>query len=340
MSSFLQQYYHLDHNRPIIALAPMAGVTDLPFRTICEQLGADYSVTEMAATAPQLLHSDKNQARLNFTPNAKVNILQIIGNDAEQMATAAQRYADMGADIIDINLGCPARKIHRKGAGSALLADLDLVKSILTEVTRRCPVPVTIKTRLGTDHNNYTLLKLGEIAGELGIKLITVHGRTRADQFGGRAQFTEIAKLKQTVPHLAIIANGDIDSVASAKAVLAQTHCDGLMIGRGAVGNPWLFSEIQHAVCSAKSQPSTAKIDIILEHIRQTHRFYGEKTGLRFARKHIRAYLKHFNLSEAFAKLAKVEQAERQFAILESILKNDLTTSIDEKKEKTKSNPS
>lgn len=320
--------------QPVIALAPMAGVTDLPFRTLCEDLGADYSVTEMAASAPQLLASDKNRSRLHFTPRSRIKILQIIGNDAKQMATAAQHYADCGADIIDINLGCPAKKIHRKGAGSALLADLDAVKNILTAVTKHCPVPVTIKTRLGTDHQHYTLLNVGKIAVDLGIELITVHGRTRACHFNGHAQFDEIAKLKQTFPQLAVIANGDIDNVDKAKAIIQHTQCDGLMIGRAAVGNPWLFSEIKHAFYpTLKLKPQT-KTDTILAHIRQIHRFYGDEKGLRFARKHIRAYLHHLNLSQHFHQLAKIEQAEQQFAILTTILQNaTVLPHVDEKEE-------
>ncbi len=323
MSAILKKYYQHSDNRPIIALAPMAGVTDLPFRTICDRLGADYSVTEMAATAPQLLQSDKNQSRLTFTPNAKVKILQIIGNDAKQMATAASLYAQMGADIIDINLGCPAKKVSKKGAGSALLSDLDLIKSILSEVKSNCPIPVTIKTRLGTDHDNYTLLKIGEIISELGIELITVHGRTRACQFKGNAEFNEIAKLKQSFPNLTVIANGDIDSTDKALSVLEQTQCDGIMIGRGAIGNPWLFSEIKQAVGGDFTTPIalSTKTQTILEHINNTHQFYGDKKGVRFARKHIRAYLQYLSLSQEFDKLAKIEQAEKQFAILEKIVK-------------------
>ncbi len=324
MNSKIKHYYGITEDRPMIALAPMAGVTDLPFRHVCEQLGADYSVTEMAATAPQLLQSDKNQSRLNFTPNAKIKILQIIGNDAEQMATAAQHYAQMGADIIDINLGCPAKKVHRKGAGSALLADLDLVKVILTEIKNRCPVPITVKTRLGTDHDNYTLLRIGEIISNLDIELITVHGRTRACQFKGQAQFSEIAKLKQAFPQLTVIANGDIDSVEKAKSVLEQTQNDGIMIGRNAVGNPWLFSEIKQAFCPSFRPLKKNKAEIILEHIQQTHFFYGEKKGVRFARKHIREYLQHLGLSPYFEQLAKVEQAPEQFAILKNLLNKHL----------------
>lgn len=318
MSAFLQHYYGIS-NRPAIALAPMAGVTDLPFRTLCEELGADYSVTEMAATAPQLLHSDKNQSRLHFTPTAHVNILQIIGNDAQQMANAAQHYADLGADIIDINLGCPAKKINRKGAGSALLGDLDNVKEILTTVTRHCPVPVTVKTRLGTDHENYTLLAVGEIAADLGIELLTVHGRTRSCKFNGKAQFTEITKLKQRYPQLTILANGDINSLDDVQRIINDTACDGVMIGRSAVGNPWLFSEIKHYYNNT-TPTINEKSRLIIQHIQNTHLFYGQDKGVRFARKHIQAYLRHLGLSQYFSQLAEISCADTQLAHLESIL--------------------
>lgn len=313
----------LDNNslpRPIIALAPMAGVTDVPFRTLCEQLGADYSVTEMAASAPQLLASQKNQTRLEFPDNTQIKILQIIGNDAAQMADAARIYADMGADIIDINLGCPAKKISKKGAGSALLSDLALVEKILSAVVAACPVPVTVKTRLGSDHNNYTLFSVAQMVSDLGIAQLTVHGRTRADKFNGTAQFDEIARVKRAFPALKIIANGDIDSVARAENVLAQTACDGLIIGRGAVGNPWLFSELRARFDSDYTTPPIDKNALILAHIAQTHAFYGDIKGVRFARKHIQAYLTHLGLSTQFSALAKTTDAGTQLQQLEKLL--------------------
>ncbi|MBS9778284.1 MAG: tRNA-dihydrouridine synthase [Gammaproteobacteria bacterium] len=312
MSNKLTELF--ENNFPI-ALAPMAGVTDLPFRSLCESLGADYSVTEMAASAPQLLDSDKNQSRLHFTSNARVKILQIIGNDAEHMSCAAEHYASLGADIIDINFGCPAKKVSSKGAGSALLSDLDSVQNILSMVVQRCSVPVTLKTRLGTDHDNYTLLKVGEIALKLGVELITVHGRTRACKFRGEAQFSEVAKLKQMFPELRVVANGDIDSVPAARAVKEQTNCDGLMIGRGAVGNPWLFSDIK--VGERNSLVLSSRIlDTIIEHVLATHVFYGEAKGVRFARKHIQAYLQYLGISDVFDKIAKIDSAEEQIDIL------------------------
>lgn len=327
MKAHLQQRYGIEtaNQRPLIALAPMAGVTDVPFRELCETLGADYSVTEMAASAPQLLDSHKNLSRLHFTQQARVKILQIIGHDAEQMANAARAYAEQGCDIIDINLGCPAKKVSRKGAGSALLSDLPLVARILSAVTTACPVPVTLKTRLGPDHNDYTLLTVAEMALERGIELMTVHGRTRACRFNGKAQFTEIAKLKHTFPELSVIANGDISDVATAEAVFNETACDGLMIGRAAVGNPWLFSDIRrHFDAHFSPQPleDADKNVLMLTHIRRIHDFYPAGKGVRFARKHIQAYLRQRGLADAFTTLANIDDAEaqrQQFAHLLSI---------------------
>ncbi|MGY0398937.1 MAG: tRNA dihydrouridine synthase DusB [Ostreibacterium sp.] len=329
MSPILQKRYGINTDRPIIALAPMSGVTDLPFRTLCEQLGADYSITEMAATAPQLLNSDKNQSRLHFTLNAHLNILQIIGNDARQMAYAAAFYANLGSDIIDINLGCPAKKVNSKGAGSALLSDIDLIKKILSKISKACPVPVTIKTRLGPSHDNYTLYEVANIADSLGIDLITVHGRTRVCKFNGQAQFDEIATVKQSFPQLAIIANGDIDNITVAKNILAHTKCDGLMIGRAAIGNPWLFSEIRQQL-DAQFIPYTGDKNLfIIEHIRQMHRFYGENKGLRFARKHIKAYLNYHQKNEQFNQLAGLSDANIQLASLTDLLKKSPINTTD-----------
>ncbi len=211
------------------------------------------------------------------------------------MANAAKSYAELGADIIDINLGCPAKKVSSKGAGSALLDDLDNVRNILTEIVKICPAPVTIKTRLGPNHDNYTLLAVAEMASNLGIELLTVHGRTRACQFSGEAQFAEIAKLKKEFPHLAVIANGDIDSLEKAQQVLEQTNCDGLMIGRASVGNPWLFANIRAWLDPQFTAPAPImdKKAFIIAHIDKTQQFYGDITGVRFAKKHIQAYLQH-----------------------------------------------
>ncbi len=239
------------------------------------------------------------------------------------MARAAQHYAAMGAEIIDINLGCPAKKVSKKGAGSALLENLPLVADILARVVACCPVPVTVKTRLGTDGDNYTLFEVAQIVSDLGIELLTVHGRTRADKFTGQAQFDEIARVKQAFPDLAMIANGDITDVAKAKSVLSHTGCDGLMIGRGAVGNPWLFSTIRQQLDATYRPPEIDKAELILEHIRQTHAFYGDIKGVRFARKHIQAYLQHLGCAQQFASLAKINTPREQLLQLTRILSLD-----------------
>ncbi|PIE45081.1 MAG: tRNA dihydrouridine synthase DusB [Gammaproteobacteria bacterium] len=320
MNPTLRQRYGINNDRPIVALAPMAGVTDLPFRTLCEAMGADFSVTEMAATAPRLLASQKNQKRLHFTPHARVNIVQIIGNQATEMAQAARQYADLGADIIDINLGCPAKKVNKKGAGSALLADLKRVEEILTAVTHASPVPITVKTRLGTDHDTDTVFEIARLAVELEIELLTIHGRTRACRFSGTAQFEQIAAVKYHFPQLAIIANGDIDSLERCKTVLTQTRCDGVMIGRGAIGQPWLLSDIRRHFDDHFIAPHLDKPALILRHIAEIHNFYGPTRGVRFARKHIRRYLEQLQFGSAFSRLAAVDCPKEQLNILADIL--------------------
>lgn len=319
----IKRRYGIVEDRPIIALAPMAGVSDLPFRTLCESLGADFSVTEMLATAPQLIHSDKNQARLNFTPKNTPKVLQIIGNDIKQMTKAAQHYADQGAQIIDINLGCPAKKVNSKGAGSALLSDLALVKTLLESITKVCPVPVTVKTRLGPTPQQQTLPAVAEIAQDVGIELMTVHGRSRACHFKGQAQFEAIAHVKQRYPNLAILANGDITDLQTARSVLSSTGCDGLMIGRGAIGNPWIFSIIRCFFDSYFSPPDkVTPTQQILQHLKAIHQFYGEFKGVRLARKHLRAYLNFLELNQQFATLAQITDATVQYQRLNAILKH------------------
>lgn len=321
--------YGIVDDRPILALAPMAGVSDLPFRTLCESLGADFSVTEMLATAPQLIGSEKNQARLNFTPKKTPNILQIIGNDVKQMTQAAQHYAALGAQVIDINLGCPAKKVNSKGAGSALLSDLALVKTLLESITKVCPVPVTIKTRLGPTPQQQTLMAVAEIAQEVGIELITVHGRSRTCHFNGQAQFEALANLKQCYPHLAILANGDIADLPTARSVLDLTGCDGIMIGRGAVGNPWIFNIIRCFFDNHfSSSEKTNFTEQILQHLTAIHQFYGESKGVRLARKHIRAYLHFLGLDQQFVTLARVTDATVQYQQLSAILRQIDNTNL------------
>lgn len=292
----------------------------MPFRELCEQLGADYSITEMMASAPQLYDSEKNQQRLHFTRDQTPNIVQVIGNNPKHMADAARHYSDSGAEIIDINLGCPAKKINRQGAGSALLSDLAAVKTILTAVTKACPVAVSLKTRLGPRHGRYTLDEVSNIAESLGIDLITVHGRTRACRFNGQAQYDLIAAIKQKY-QLMVIANGDIINSKKAQAVLDYTHCDGIMIGRAAIGNPWLFNDIARHVKADNTPPKIPEYkQQILEHISMTHDFYGARKGVALARKHIQGYLKKLNKASDFQQLATIDQQQEQLDVLATIL--------------------
>ncbi len=311
---------------PLIALAPMAGVSDLPFRQVCEFFGADYSVTEMTSSIPRLIDSKKNQTRLHLNHNSHVNVVQIIGNNPQEMADAARYYADLGADIIDINMGCPAKKVCKKAAGSALLRDIPLVTNILKAVTAAAPVPVTLKTRLGWSQAEINIHEVAHIAESEGIELLTIHGRTRACRFLGHARFDEIAevKAKRTIP---IIANGDISSAEEATAVLKATQCDGVMIGRASVGKPWIFAETQQNLgfLSEKKQQNTSlKLEnlcrIVLHHIDDIHQLYGHG-GARIARKHIQQYLKSLGYpSHLFAQLLTIEDNQSQKDQLRELL--------------------
>lgn len=313
-------------NAPLVALAPMAGVSDLPFRKVCEFFGADYSVTEMTSSIPRLIDTKKNQTRLHLNPDSHANVVQIIGNDADEMADAAKYYADLGADIIDINMGCPAKKVCKKAAGSALLRDIPLVTEILEKVVAASPVPVTLKTRLGWSKEEITIHEVAHIAEDVGIQLLTIHGRTRACRFLGQAQFAEITKVKAT-SNLPIIANGDIDSPERAQQVLQQTGCDGIMLGRASVGQPWLFRQIQQTLgglsenkLKSTSLDSANLCRIILYHIEETHRLYGEN-GARNARKHIQQYLKATGRPRhLFAQLQSIEDNQTQRDKLQELL--------------------
>ncbi len=282
--------YQLDN--PLI-LAPMAGVTDQPFRQLCKQLGAGMTVSEMIASDPRLWNSKKSRLRKIHTGELGIRSVQIAGTEPELMALAAQHNVEHGAQIIDINMGCPAKKVCKKAAGSALLQDPPLVERILTAVVKAVEVPVTLKIRTGQDAHNRNGLEIAKIAEQAGIKALAIHGRTRADKFLGNAEFETIAAIKQAVS-LPIIANGDIDSPEKAQQVLAQTQADGLMIGRAAQGKPWIFREIWHYLQTGEylAAPSWQEIQqILLQHITGLHQFYGEVMGPRIARKHVSWYL-------------------------------------------------
>ncbi len=283
-----------DHalSSPVI-LAPMAGVTDRPFRTLCRQLGAGLAVSEMVTSDSALWRSRKSQWRLDHRDESGPISVQIAGSEPQQMADAAQLNVDNGAQIIDINMGCPAKKVCKRAAGSALLRDETLVEAILRAVTRAVTVPVTLKIRTGWSPEQRNAVRIARIAEAAGIRLLAVHGRTRACKFEGEAEYETIAAVKAAVS-IPVVANGDIDSPEKAAAVLAATHADGVMIGRAAQGRPWLCGQIAQYLAHGtyNAAPDAQELrQILLTHLRNLHEFYGEAMGARIARKHVGWYL-------------------------------------------------
>jgi tRNA-dihydrouridine synthase B len=276
-----------------LALAPMAGVTDLPFRLLCRRMGAGIAAGEMLTCDVRLWHTEKSRRRMDHSGEPEPRVVQIAGGDPEMMAEAARRNVDAGAQIIDVNMGCPAKKVCNKAAGSALLKDEPLVRQILEAVVKAVDVPVTLKTRTGWNPDHRNGLAVARMAESIGVQALAIHGRTRACMYQGNAEYDTIAAIKQSVS-IPVFANGDIDSGVKAKHVLEQTGVDGLMIGRSAQGRPWIFREIIAALNDeAFDEPSIAEVrDIMLAHLRDLHAFYGEEAGVRVARKHIDWYAK------------------------------------------------
>jgi tRNA-dihydrouridine synthase B len=277
-----------------LALAPMAGVTDLPFRLLCRRMGAGIAASEMLTCDVRLWHTEKSRRRMDHSGEPEPRVVQIAGGDAAMMVEAAQRNVDAGAQIIDINLGCPAKKVCNKAAGSALMKDEPLVRQILEAVVKAVHVPVTLKMRTGWDTEHRNGVAIARMAEAIGVQALAVHGRTRACMYQGSAEYDTIRAIKQSVS-IPIFANGDIDSGVKAKSVLEQTGADGLMMGRSAQGRPWIFREILSQLSGADVfvAPSIAEVrDIMLAHLRDLHAFYGEEAGVRVARKHIDWYAK------------------------------------------------
>lgn len=277
---------------PVI-LSPMAGVTDRPFRDLCYQLGADLCVSEMVTSEKHLWNSRKTQLRLNHKDEKGIRSVQIAGTDPQKIVDAALFNVDNGAQIIDINMGCPAKKVCNVLAGSALLKDEPLVAEILATVVDAVTVPVTLKIRTGWDASNKNAVSIAKIAEQSGIQALSIHGRTRADAYKGVAEYETIAAVKAAVS-IPVIANGDITSPEKAKQVLEFTRADGLMIGRAAQGNPWIFQQIKHylaedTILAPANNIETSKI--LTEHLQNLYEFYGELSGVRIARKHIGWYI-------------------------------------------------
>lgn len=285
-----------------LILAPMAGVTDLPFRKLCRSLGAGMAVSEMVSSNSLLWGSDKTKRRASHYGETDPKSVQIMGTEPGMMAEAAKYNADTGAQIIDINMGCPAKKVCNVLAGSALMKDEKLVGEILSAVVEAVDIPVTLKIRTGWDHQSRNALNIARIAEDAGIQSLAIHGRTRADQYRGDAEYDTIADVKSRI-NIPVIANGDIKTPEKAKSVLDYTKADAVMIGRAAQGRPWIFREIEHYLNTGEHlpAPSVTEIrDIMLGHLDNLYAFYGEFTGVRVARKHISWYSKGQSHGGAF----------------------------------------
>ena len=317
-------------------LAPMAGVTDAPFRRICRRFGAGMTTSEMTTADTSLWQTPKSRFRLDLDLDAEPVAVQIAGSEPEQLALAAIACVKRGAQIIDINMGCPAKKVCRKLAGSALLQDEKLVASILTTVVSAVEVPVTLKIRTGWDAEHRNAVNIARIAEDSGIQSLAVHGRTRACRYKGEAEFETIARVKEAIG-IPVIANGDITSVEKSLEVLRLTNCDGLMIGRGAQGRPWIFRELAQLLNPDQVKPQLDKNelrDIMLDHLRELHRFYGELTGVRVARKHLTWYCNSLVNADDFRhRVVRVDSASEQLSLTKAYFDREdeditLTTAI------------
>jgi tRNA-dihydrouridine synthase B len=283
-------------------LAPMAGVTDRPFRILCRRFGAGLAASEMITADQRLWHTAKTRQRMNHEGEPEPRVVQLAGNDPVQLAEAARANVDLGAQIIDINMGCPAKKVYGKLCGSALLGDPLLVGRILATVVGAVNVPVTVKIRTGVDRAHVNAIEISRIATDAGVQAIAVHGRTRADFYEGEAEYQTIRSIAAQA-RVPIIANGDIDSAEKAGRVLDFTLAHGVMIGRGAHGSPWIFRDVNSFLENGALLPRLLRSevrDIILEHITALYAFHGEAAGVRIARKHLGWYCQQHTDTESF----------------------------------------
>ncbi|MBJ8439916.1 tRNA dihydrouridine synthase DusB [Acinetobacter junii] len=310
--------YQLSNN---LIVAPMAGVTDRPFRTLCKYFGAGHAVSEMMTADKTLRMSKKSLYRANFDGELAPISAQIAGSDPEQLAEAARYQVANGAQIVDINMGCPAKKVCNKLAGSALLQDEDLVARILDAVVAAVDVPVTLKTRLGFLNGEENILRVAKRAEDSGIAALALHGRTREDMYLNTARYELIREVKKNI-NIPLIANGDIDSPEKAKYVLDYTGADAVMIGRAAQGRPWIFREIAHYLETGEhlAAPEIVEVkQVLMGHLAELYQFYGEYSGCRIARKHIAWYTKGLRSSNEFRQnMYKVENTADQAKVVES----------------------
>ena len=305
----------------------MAGVTDRPFRQLCRRLGAGLVVSEMLSSNPRVWNTAKSMQRMDHSGESGIRSVQIAGADPDLMAEAAKFNVANGAQIIDINMGCPAKKVNKKLAGSALLQYPDLVESIVRSVVDAVSVPVTLKIRTGWDTDNRNGVEIARIAQENGIQSLAVHGRTRACMYKGFAEYDTIRSIKQAVS-IPVVANGDITSPEKAREVLEYTEADALMIGRGAQGNPWIFREVSHYLNTGErlAPPSLMEQHSVLkEHVTAVHAFYGAQNGVRIARKHVGWYLMEHDKDRQFRKVFNaLESAEEQLQAIDHYFNNVL----------------
>jgi len=307
--------YRID---PPLVLAPMAGVTDKPFRLLCKRLGAGLAVSEMTSADPTLWHTRKSLRRMDHAGEPEPVSVQIAGYDPAMLAEAARFNVANGAQLIDINMGCPAKKVCNVWSGSALLQDEPLVARIVKAVVDAVDVPVTLKIRTGWNRDNRNALNIARIAEDNGIAALAVHGRTRADKYEGEAEYATIAAVKAAV-RMPVLANGDVCTPQQAQHVLAVTGADAVMIGRGAQGRPWIFREIAHYLATGELLPEPAPAEvaaILLSHLEHLYAFYGEPAGVRIARKHLGWYAKDRPENAAFRQVVnRAETAGEQLRL-------------------------
>ena len=286
-----------------VLLAPMAGTSDKPFRMICREQGAALTTSEMVVMQKHLLNTNKSKHRLDFRSEQSPISIQIAGSESQELAESAKQALEFGADIIDINMGCPAKKVCNKAAGSALMKNEKLVEDIIKSVVNAVNIPVTLKMRTGWNEENKNAPTIAKIAEDNGIKMLAIHGRTRAQKYNGDAEYDTVKKIKGIVS-IPVVANGDITSAEKAKKVLDYTGADAVMLGRATQGNPWLVGQINNYITTGKTskEPSLdKKISLILKHILQIHDFYGHKMGTQLSRKHIFWYSMHLDQEKGSA---------------------------------------
>jgi len=280
-----------------VLLAPMAGTSDKPFRMICREQGAALTTSEMVVMQKHLLNTNKSKHRLDFRSEQSPISIQIAGSESQELAESAKQALEFGADIIDINMGCPAKKVCNKAAGSALMKNEKLVEDIIKAVVNAVNIPVTLKMRTGWNEENKNAPTIAKIAEDNGIKMLAIHGRTRAQKYNGDAEYDTVKKIKGIVS-IPVVANGDITSAQKAKKVLDYTGADAVMLGRATQGNPWLVGQINNYLTTGKPPKAPLldkKISLILKHILQIHDFYGHKMGTQLSRKHIFWYSMHLD---------------------------------------------